>query len=129
MSNSTYKKERRFGLLLGGFILSLCLYKLMRTGSLNYYLIGCGLCLLLPALVRPRWLVYPRICWEKLAHGLGTVNTMIWLILIYILIFIPLGLLFKLIRRDALAIMKPGDQPSYWQPAVKREPSSLTHQF
>ncbi|SDD34694.1 hypothetical protein SAMN05216464_101483 [Mucilaginibacter pineti] len=129
MSNLTYKKERRFGLLMGSFILCLCLYKLLRTDSFNYYLSVCGLSLLLPAIVKPKWLVYPRIYWEKLTYYLAIVNTTIWLTLIYIIIFIPLGLLFKLIGRDALAVTSAGNKRSYWQLAEQREQSSLKNQF
>ncbi len=129
ISNLNYKKERNFGLLTGGFILCLCLYKLLRTHNFNFYLGTCVLSLLLPAIVRPKWLIQPRIYWEKLAYCLATVNTTILLALIYIIMFIPLKLLFKLIGRDTLAITFSGRKGSYWQLADQAKPSSLKHQF
>jgi len=129
ISNLKFKKERNFGLLTGGLILCLCLYKLLRTYNFNFYLGTCVLGVLLTAIVRPKWLLQPRIYGEKLAYFLATINTTVVLVLIYIILFIPLKLFFKLIGRDTLAITLSGRKGSYWQLADQAKPSSLKDQF
>ncbi|MDO8446171.1 MAG: SxtJ family membrane protein [Deltaproteobacteria bacterium] len=55
--------------------------------------------------------------WMKFAHILGWVNTRIILTLVYLIIFTPLALIFRLIGKDPMdRRLEKGN--SYW---VKRE--------
>lgn len=55
--------------------------------------------------------------WMRFAHLLGWVNTRIILTLFYGILFVPLGLILKLLRKDLLD-QSFHDQESYW---TKRE--------
>ncbi len=64
--------------------------------------------------LRPLWLVRPLGWWMGLAHLLGRVINPLLLGLIYLVLFVPLALWFRLIRRDALALRLDRSATSYW---------------
>lgn len=55
--------------------------------------------------------------WMKFAHALGWVNTRIILTIVYLLVFTPMALIFKVIGKDPME-RKFEKVDSYW---VKRE--------
>lgn len=55
--------------------------------------------------------------WMKFAHALGWVNTRIILTVVYLLVFTPVALIFKVIGKDPME-RKIEKGNSYW---VKRE--------
>ncbi|MEK7851087.1 MAG: SxtJ family membrane protein [Deltaproteobacteria bacterium] len=57
--------------------------------------------------------------WMKFAHALGWVNTRIILTVIYLLIFTPVALIFKVIGKDPME-RKIEKINSYW---IKKEPT------
>ncbi|MCB0421204.1 MAG: hypothetical protein KDD61_09410 [Bdellovibrionales bacterium] len=65
--------------------------------------------------------------WMKLAHYMGTINTFLLLFLLFFLVFTPISLFFKLIRRDALRLRWKG-QSSYWVPRTEA-PGSMKWRF
>jgi hypothetical protein len=69
-----------------------------------------GLTWLLPVIGR---LVY--LGWMSVAFVIGTCMSSILLAVFYYLVITPLGLLFRLRGRDALAL-RPGKRASYWMP-------------
>lgn len=79
--------------------------------------VGAGLLtlsMLAIAQLRPLWLVLPLRWWMGLAQLLGRVINPLLLGLIYLLMFVPLALWFRLIRRDALALRLDRNAVSYW---------------
>jgi hypothetical protein len=122
------KSERDFGLLIGGIILVICLYKYMAVKSINLYVIAFSLLLITVAFIKPRWLNQPRRYWEKFSYYLGVINTTLLLSVIYIMVFAPLGVLFKLTGRDFLERKFQKKKQTYWQERDERA-SSLNNQF
>lgn len=57
--------------------------------------------------------------WMKFAHALGWVNTRIILTVVYLLIFTPVVLIFRLIGKDPME-RKFKKVNSYW---IKKEPT------
>lgn len=127
-SNKRYQKERQFGLLITGLILALCLYHLINTGSVNIYPLAIAVIMLTISGIRPMVLYYPRIGWEKIGYYLGLINTVLLLTMIYFLIFLPIGLLFRLTGRDLLGIRSNKGKTSYWETAEKTD-TSFKYQF
>jgi hypothetical protein len=79
--------------------------------------VGAGLlafAMLLIAQLLPIWLGVPLRWWMGLAQLLGRVINPLLLGLIYLLLFVPLALWFRLIRRDALALRLDREVKSYW---------------
>ncbi len=68
-----------------------------------------GLALALPDLIRPLFLGATVI-----TAPIGLVLGELSLIAIFCLIFLPLGIVFRLLRRDRLQLSRNEQQPSYW---------------
>ncbi len=82
----------------------------------SYVLMGLVLVLLpliafFPMLLRPVFKL-----WLIVAKAVGWFNTQIILTLVYILIFIPFGLLISLFRKDQMRRKLLKEEETYWEP-------------
>jgi hypothetical protein len=106
---------RHFGWLLAvvaALVAGWALWKGMTTAGFAAGLLA--LSMLAIGQLRPLWLVRPLGWWMGLAHLLGRVINPMLLGLIYLILFVPLALWFRLIRRDALALRLDRQAHSYW---------------
>ena len=91
---------------------------------------GFGLCLSLLGLLswlRPQTLA-PVICYAGRGDGaLGMLVSEIAMLIIYFGIFLPIGLVFRLLKRDALQLKIDRSAASYWQ--EKSEPESVSRHY
>jgi len=83
--------------------------------TLSYVLIGLVLVLLpiisfAPIILRPVFKL-----WLKAAHAVGWFNTQILLSIVFILVFIPTGLIMRLFREDPMK-RKMLAEGTYWEP-------------
>lgn len=78
-----------------------------------------------PKLVKPIYLGM-----SLLAFPVGFVISNLILLLMYLLVFTPVSLIFKLMGRDALNLKKTNSD-TYWKvyPNGEKKPSSYFHQF
>lgn len=53
--------------------------------------------------------------WLKVAHAIGKFNTQILLFIVYLLIFIPVGSLMRLMGKDPLKKNWTKDEHTYWE--------------
>jgi hypothetical protein len=82
----------------------------------SYVLIGLVL-ILLPLIAFHPLLLRPVFkLWLKVAKAVGWFNTQIILTLVYILIFIPFGLLMRLFRKDQMRRKLQKEKETYWEP-------------
>ena len=98
------KELKSFGYLMGVFVplfFSLILPWIFNT-NFKIVPIYIGAAFILTALVAPKVLKYIYITWMILGGILGFVNTKIILSFIFFLIFSPVGIYFKIIKRDFL---------------------------
>jgi hypothetical protein len=88
---------------------------LLTQGMAVFAVVVGGVGLIAPALVRP---IYTG--WMILAFPIGWTVSQIALGLTFFLVFVPVGAIFRIIRRDALRI-KRAQHESYWtaKPAAK----------
>jgi hypothetical protein len=82
---------------------------------LSYVLIGLVLVILplmafSPIILRPVFKL-----WLKVAHAVGWFNTQLLLSIVFILIFIPTGLIMRLFRKDPMK-RKLLAEETYWEP-------------
>tara|TARA_B110000444_G_scaffold247965_1_gene271260 strand:- start:1779 stop:2186 length:408 start_codon:yes stop_codon:yes gene_type:complete len=86
--------------------------------------------LLLWALLAPGSLHYLYKPWMRFAHVLGFINTRLLLGLIFILIFVPIALVFKLFRVDPLdRQVFTGQVDSYWKNSKQAESRSMENVY
>ena len=117
MAAPTRKELRKFGLAMLLFAAAIASIRLWRGHPVSarvlyaiaaYALLSAAL---LPAALRPAyWLLM------KIAHALGWFNTRLILILLFYLVFTPIGLLLRLFGKDLLNRTIDRNARSYWIP-------------
>ena len=83
---------------------------------------GAALAFGLLALVAPRVLRWPFVVASVITYPLGFVLSWVVLVVLYFGLFVPTGLLFRAVGRDALRRKRePG---TYWSEAPAKRPKS-----
>jgi saxitoxin biosynthesis operon SxtJ-like protein len=111
--------ERSFGLSVGGVLCALAAFFFWRGSTLrSEVLAGIGAFLVVFGFVYPRLLKWPSAVWWRFAHALGYVNARIILTILFGLILVPLGLVWRFIGRDPLGRRR--DKWPGWSPYPER---------
>jgi Saxitoxin biosynthesis operon protein SxtJ len=77
--------------------------------------------LAIPAALRP---IY--VAWMIVAFPIGWLVSHVMLAVLYFVLFLPLGLMFRLLGRDALSLRKPSVE-TYW--TEKQQPEDVVRYF
>jgi hypothetical protein len=113
---------RKFGFTMAaaaGVIGLILLYRHRMTGA---FIAGSfAAFFLLFALVAPRLLEPIERVWMAFARVLGGINTRIIMGLLYLLVFVPLGLLFRVFGRDELRRRRVLSVKTNWEVYRKRQ--------
>jgi hypothetical protein len=119
---ATTRLLRQFAALWMLFFGALALWQYFRHGNRTWAAIFAGLSvtlgpagLLRPAIIRPVF-----IAWTAIALAIGAVVSRVVLAMLYYFLFTLVGVLFRLIRRDALNLRR-STTATYWhvRPKVK----------
>lgn len=112
------KTLKKFGVTMGiAFLVisGLFLFRQKHTVAVYGLAVSCAFFItgsLLPALLKPVYII-----WMRFAFILGWINTRIILIVIFYLVFTPVGLLMRLLRIDPLK--RRGKCATYWEEKEK----------
>jgi hypothetical protein len=117
-----FRREREFGLLVGGILALLGGWRLWRGhgGTVSDVLLGVGALLLVMGLLVPGALRWPYRGWMALAEALSVVMTSVILTLVYFGVVTPLGILRKAMGGDPLR-RRSSSAGSYWHPYSRRQ--------
>ena len=122
--NPTDRMLRQFGGLCFLFFGGLALYGAIVKGNITGPLI-LGLAAIatgILGLTRPRLLAGLFVGWMILVFPIGFVVSRLILLAVFLVVFTPVALVFRLIGRDALVLKKrTGPNATYWMP--KSQPS------
>ncbi len=120
--------NKAFGILFSIIFLLIGLYPLLYSKSYNIWAILISIILFLLAFIAPKSLTMPNKLWTKFGLLLGSISTPIIIFLIYFLIVVPTGLIFKILRKDLINMNLNRNLKSYW---IKREEplGSMKKQF
>jgi hypothetical protein len=122
-------KDRSFGMFLGMMCVVFFGYQYLYAGLLNYTAGSIGLVLLILAFSVPL-LFYPfRGLMEIIGHFMGIANTYVLLTVIFIFLFIPIGLILKIMGKDGLKRKWDSKGTSYWVERQESKTSSMKNQF
>ena len=112
------KKLRQFGLMVGGVLVLIGLWKLYqgKHEMVRLTLWSVGGLLIITGSIVPTLLTPVYWIWMKLAHLLGWVNTRLLLGIIFFVIITPMAIVMKVFGRDALNRKIDKDVDSYWIP-------------
>jgi hypothetical protein len=115
------KGDRKFGLVVGGFLLVVGLLLLVwrHRATMGLAMASIGALLVLLAAAAPSLLAAPHRGWMKFSHVLGTINGFLFLSIVFFLILTPLGLVLRLFGRDELR-RRGGTPDSMWEPYPER---------
>lgn len=130
MSPTKSASSRSFGLLLAIVFFGVAALKYW-NGTAFYAWALTGVLFLAVALIIPRQLRPLKRLWLAVGNVLGRILSPVALTLVYILSFVPVGLLLKIFGKDSLNLRHDPHSKSYW---IRREPpgpapDSLKHQF
>lgn len=127
----TTTKLRQFGFLLVFFgTLAAIVSQAKGSPGLIWLIvpIAFGACGLIGIIV-PGFLRWPFVLWTLAVFPIGWSISQIILLGIFFLVFMPIGLIFRLIRRDALQL-KDSKQSTFWNPApAKSDPNRYFRQY
>jgi len=134
--NPSERQLRQFGLIamaalpLSGWLLAGA-PRPGAAGATQWAVVGflavAGAAAAIVALVRPRALHWPFVSASLVTWPLGLVVGELVLAIIYFLIFVPVSMIFRVLRRDALDRRIDRQAASYWQP--KRQPAGPESYF
>lgn len=131
--NPSDKMLRQFGLLCLFFFGGIAIYGFFTESSFKWSVIFSLIAFLsgLAAIAKPVSIKYFFIGWMILAFPIGYVVSKILLLSVFLLVFMPVSLIFRLIGRDALVLRKKTPQTAtYWLPKTQpTDPSRYLRQY
>jgi Saxitoxin biosynthesis operon protein SxtJ len=112
------KTLRQFAGLWLAFFGGMALWQALVKGrpALGFSIAGLALVVGLAGLTRPEWVRLIYVGWMILAFPIGWTVSQVMLALMFFGLFTPIGLVFRLIGRDALQRTRPSGRESYWDP-------------
>jgi hypothetical protein len=100
--------ERSFGLSVGTVVCLIAAALLWRGRPVRAEIVGAiGAALVLLGAVAPSLLKRPRIWWWRVALVVGDFNARVLMTLMFVLILVPLGFVWRLMGKDPLARRRP----------------------
>ena len=130
MSDFQLKKNKEFGIVIGLVLLMFTAFKYFKGNNVNLYATVTALLLLLIALTTPILLTPFEKLWRKIGIILGIINSYIILFFIYLILFIPIGIILKLLNKDPLKKSLDKGLKSYWDNKVENtNPDKMKYQF
>ena len=104
---------------IGGLAFALFLYFVRHRHGAAPALAGGGLALALLSFVPGlgRWLF---VGWMGLGLIMGRITSPILLGVVWVVLFVPLGIVFRLLGRDAMRRKFPAPEASFWEPHPPR---------
>jgi len=128
---SSKKKLREFGLLVGGVLCALGILLWWRGRGTFPYFLTPGILLVITGAVIPVILKPIQKAWMTLAILMGWVMTRVLLSVLFFLAITPIGLILRLTGKDILDQKLEPKKQSYWKirPQTPRVPSDYEKQF
>ena len=129
--HSCNKKEiRKFSYTMGILLFLVGLFLFWKEFNWYVYIISAGLIILLSGLSFPIIVKPFYIFWISLSVVLGYIMTRIILTIIFCLLFIPIGIIIRLLGKDPLKERFDLSSKSYWiKRSLKLDPKSAERQF
>ncbi len=114
------KSLKKFGITMGIAFLVITFVILIRARHNVIPALAVSLAFFISASLFPSVLKPIYILWMKLAFVLGWINARLILIIIFYLLFTPIGLIMRLFRADLLDRKIEKNKDSYWKRREKK---------
>jgi hypothetical protein len=100
-------QERSFGLVVGGVLLAIAAFSAWRGRMLRAEIVAAiGFVLVIAALTKPAVLRQASAAWARLGHALGWFNSRVLLTLLFFVVFLPAGLVSRILGGDPLDVRR-----------------------
>lgn len=106
--------NKKFGLVMSLFFLILAVYPYLNGLPLKNNLFIVSFVFLICALIKPEILYYPNFIWMQLGRMLGIVVSPIILALLFFVVFMPIGLVLRLFKKDLLNMSLDKNSSTFW---------------
>jgi len=128
---ATGSSDRGFGLVMAVALCVLAWWKSEEWGNTSIFLFGLAVCFAAVALLSPGLLRPLNVIWSRLGLLLGTVLTPVVLLLIFVVGFLPTGVLLRLRGHRPLRLEFAPEKESYWidRDPPGPEPGTMKRQF
>ena len=111
--NKTCKKNNiSFGVVFFIFFLIIGLYPLISKELIRIWSIILSLVFLIVTIIKPNLFTFLNKLWIKFGNLLGKIISPIIMILIFFFVVTPVGILVKILKKDAMGLKK--EKSSYW---------------
>jgi hypothetical protein len=122
---------RKFGITLGIISIVISLFLFWKNNNAAEYFLYCGVTILVSGLLFSKILKPIYIVWMGFATIMGFFMTRLILTLLFSIVFTPVGLILRLLKRDPLKQTIDQQAKTYW---IKRDnnelnPKSAENQF
>ncbi|WP_336970123.1 SxtJ family membrane protein [Sphingobium aromaticiconvertens] len=125
--------NRRFGIIIGAILMAFgCVRWLLGwSQELNLILFVAGGALLILGLLAPAVLAPLNYGWMKIGLILGAIINPLVMLIMFLVAFLPIALIMRAVRRDALQLNPRKKTESYWneRSAQSDGAGGLTDQF
>lgn len=125
------KELKEFGLTVGAVVGLLGLLFLWRGKSFYLYFLLTSALLILNGLIKPALLKPIQKVWMSFAVIMGWFMARVILTVLFFLIVTPIGIIFKLLRKDIIGVKIDKEAESYWakKDNINKDKSSYEKQF
>jgi hypothetical protein len=111
--------DRGFGIVFAVFFTLIGLLPLRAHHPVRWWALVLAVLFLGVALLQPAWLRPLNRIWTQLGLLLGRVVSPLVTALLFFLVVTPIGLLFRLLKKDPLRLASSPDASTYW---IERQP-------
>lgn len=122
------KSLRKFGITMCVCLLIICLIIFMRKRYISIPLVWISGLFLIVGVLFAKLLRPIFIAWMQLAKVLSWVNTRLLLLILFYLLFTPIGLFMRLFGKDPLEREIDKKKDSYWQKKENDKFSALNYE-
>ncbi|MCJ7812625.1 SxtJ family membrane protein [bacterium] len=125
------KGLKKFGLLVGGVFCVITLWMVYKNShSILKYILGCtGGLLILFGIIYPCILKPFHKIWMGLAFGIGWFVSRFLLILLFIGVTIPIGIIMRFLGKDLINHKIEKERTSYWIPKKNQNESHFEKMY
>ena len=127
MSKAKLPSNKVFGIFFAIIFLLLWLYFLGSDWLFVHAFIASAIIFFILGILNSNILHPLNYAWYKFGLVLGIIISPIILLLIYILLFVPIGLILKIFKKDVLKL-KTDSSKSYWE-IVKENKINMDNQY
>ena len=106
--------ERGFAYVFAFVFTVIALWPLWRGGDVRVWALVIAAVILAIGFVAPKWLAWPNRIWFRFGMLLGTIVAPIVMLLVFVLVITPFGLVRQRIAKNPLAPKPDPQATSYW---------------